>query len=60
MGLLDAGLRPAATSRRYSREHKEQAVPMVLALRAELGASASSPLPRRWAPAVAAVAVGAP
>ena len=39
MGSVDAELRPAATSRRYSPEQKDQAVRMVLALRAELGAS---------------------
>ena len=39
MGSVDAELRPAATSRRNSPEQKDQAVRIVLALRAELGAS---------------------
>ena len=39
MGLVDAELRPAATSRRYSPEQKDHAVRMVLALRVERGAS---------------------
>ena len=42
MGSVDAELRPAATSRRYSREQKDHAVRMVLALRAELGSSAGT------------------
>ena len=42
MGSMDAELRRAATSRRYSPEQKEQAVRMVLALRAELGTSAGT------------------
>ena len=42
MGSMDADLRPAATSRRYSPEQKDQAVRMVLALRAELGTSAGT------------------
>lgn len=42
MGSMDAELRPAATSRRYSREQKEQAVRMVLALREELGTTAGT------------------
>lgn len=37
MGAKSAELRPAATSRRYPPEQKEQAVRMALALRAELG-----------------------
>ena len=37
MGFMDAELHSAVTSRRYSPEQKEQAVRMVLALRAELG-----------------------
>ena len=42
MGSMDAELHPAATSRRYSREQKEQAVRMVLALREELGTTAGT------------------
>ena len=42
MGFMDAELRPAATSRRYSAEQKDQALRMVLALRAELGTSAGT------------------
>ncbi len=42
MGSMGAELRLAATSRRYSPEQREQAVRMVLALRAELGASAGT------------------
>ncbi len=42
MGSMDAELRPAATSRRYSREQKDHAVRMVLALREELGSSAGT------------------
>lgn len=42
MGFMDAELRPAATSRRYSFEQKDQAVRMVLALREELGTTAGT------------------
>ena len=42
MGSVDAELRSAATSRRYSPEQKDQAVRMVLALRAELGTTAET------------------
>ena len=42
MGAMDADVRRAATSRRYSAEQKEHAVRMVLALRAELGTSAGT------------------
>lgn len=42
MGSMDAEIRPAATSRRYSPEQKDQAVRMVLALREELGTSAGT------------------
>ena len=39
MRVMDSEVRAAATSRRYSPEQKQQAVRMVLALRAELGTS---------------------
>ena len=42
MGSMDAELRPAATSGRYSKEQKDHAVRMVLTLRAELGSTAGT------------------
>ena len=39
---MDTEAGPAATSRRYSAEQKQQAVRMVFALRAELGTSAGT------------------
>ena len=42
MGSVDAEVRPAATSRRYSREQKDHAVRMVLTLREELGSAAGT------------------
>ncbi len=42
MGFMDTEAGPAATSRRYSAEQKQQAVRMVFALRAELGTSAGT------------------
>ena len=42
MGPMDAGMRPAPTSRRYSAEQRQHAVRMVMALREELGSSAGT------------------